>query len=85
MTSMDGEICRELRLVVGAVSPRPVRMMIGERMAQGEKLSPKLIANIAAQASSDVEPLDDLRGSTEYKHHVVGVLVRRALAGCTAS
>jgi aerobic carbon-monoxide dehydrogenase medium subunit len=85
MTRMDGEICRELRLVVGAVSPRPVRMMIGERMAQGEKLSPKLIANIAAQSSSDVDPLDDLRGSTEYKRHVVGVLVRRALAGCAAS
>lgn len=85
MTRMDGEICRELRLVVGAVSPRPVRLMIGERMAQGEKLSPKLIANIAAQASSDVDPLDDLRGSAEYKRHVVGVLVRRALGGCTAS
>ena len=85
MARMDDGVCRELRLVVGAVSPRPARIVTAETMAQGEKLLPELITRVAAQASRDVDPIDDLRGSADYKRHIVGVLVRRAIAGCATS
>ncbi len=48
-------------------------------MARGKKLTPELIERIAADASSRVEPIDDLRGTADYKRHLVNVLVRRAL------
>ena len=79
LTTMESGICADLRLVIGAVSPKPVRLEKAESMARGEKLTSQLIERIAADASSSVEPIDDLRGTVDYKRHLVHVLVRRAL------
>lgn len=77
---MEGDICGELRLAVGAVSPRTVRITAGEERALNRPLTTELIQSIAAEASRLVEPLDDVRGPADYKRHLVGVLVRRAIA-----
>ena len=79
LTTMEKDVCAELRLVVGAVSPKPVRLEKAESMARGEKLTSQLIERIASDASSSVDPIDDLRGTVDYKRHLVHVLVRRAL------
>ena len=80
LASMDQDICVELRLVIGAVSPKPLRFKSGESMARGEKLTAALIERIALAAGQSVDPIDDLRGTAAYKRHVVHVLVRRALS-----
>jgi carbon-monoxide dehydrogenase medium subunit len=80
LASMANGVCGELRLVVGAVSPKPVRLQSGESMTRGEKLTPVLIEMIAANASRNVDPIADLRGTVAYKRHLVRVLVRRALS-----
>jgi carbon-monoxide dehydrogenase medium subunit len=79
LTTMEKGVCAELRLVVGAVSPKPVRLENAESLARGEKLTAQLIERIAADASSRVDPIDDLRGTADYKRQLVRVLVRRAL------
>ncbi len=83
LARMDDGVCRELRLVVGAVSPRPVRIHKGEDMARGERITPALAEQIGAKASRTVEPIDDLRGPADYKRHLVQVVVRRALTAIT--
>jgi carbon-monoxide dehydrogenase medium subunit len=80
LASMDNDICVELRLAIGAVSPKPMRFKSGESMARGEKLTAELIERIASDAGQSVDPIDDLRGTAPYKRHVVHVLVRRALS-----
>ena len=80
LANMDKGVCVELRLVVGAVSPKPMRLQSGESMARGEPLTHELIERIAADASRNVDPIDDLRGTADYKRHLVHVLVRRALS-----
>ena len=80
LTSIENGICAELRLVVGAVSPKPVRLEKAETMARGEKLTPQLVERIASDASSRVEPTADLRGTVDYKRHLVHVLALRALS-----
>jgi carbon-monoxide dehydrogenase medium subunit len=80
LASIENGICAELRLVVGAVSPKPVRLEKAETMARGEKLTPQLVERIASDASSRVDPTADLRGPVDYKRHLVHVLVRRALS-----
>jgi carbon-monoxide dehydrogenase medium subunit len=80
LASMDKGVCVELRLVIGAVSPKPTRFKSGESMARGEKLTAGLIERIASDAGQSVDPIDDLRGTAAYKRHVVHVLVRRALS-----
>jgi carbon-monoxide dehydrogenase medium subunit len=81
---VDGEsgICRELRLAIGAVSPKPLRIDAGEEMAKNKELNPELIDRIAAEAARAVDPIDDLRGPAEYKRHLVRVLTRRAIRNC---
>jgi carbon-monoxide dehydrogenase medium subunit len=73
-------ICCELRLAVGAVSPRLVRIIAGEERARNQRITSELIQGIATEASRIVDPVDDVRGPADYKCHLVGVLVRRALA-----
>lgn len=79
LARMENGVCRELRLAVGAVSPRPVRIAAAEEMARGQTFHPQLIERIAAEASRAVDPIEDVRGPADYKRHLVGVLVRRAI------
>ena len=80
LVRMEQAVCRDLRLVVGAVSPRPVRMHHAEEFARGKEITEAVLQTISAEASRAVDPIDALRGSASYKRHLVGVLVRRALA-----
>lgn len=80
LARMEDGICRELRLAVGAVSPRPVRISLGEDIARNRDLTDQLIERIAAEASRAVDPIDDVSAPADYKRHLVGVLVRRAIA-----
>ena len=81
LAQLDDGICQELRLAVGAVSPRPIRIHKAEELAQGSPLTVPLIAQAARLSSQAVEPIDDLRGPADYKRLLVEVLVRRALSG----
>jgi carbon-monoxide dehydrogenase medium subunit len=74
-------ICEDTRVVVGAVSPVPVVVADQDRV-KGQKLTSELIGEIAQEAGELVDPIDDLRGTVDYKRQVVKVLVRRALTGC---
>jgi CO/xanthine dehydrogenase FAD-binding subunit len=66
--------------IVGAVSPHPVRIDKAEEMARGQRLTLRLMEQIATEASRAVDPVDDLRGPADYKRHLVQVLVPRALS-----
>ena len=83
LARLENGICRDLRLSVGAVSARPVRITAGEELARGQSLGAEMIGRIAAEAARVVDPIEDVRGPAEYKRHLVGVLVRRALTGVT--
>ena len=81
LAQLENGVCRELRLAVGAVSPRPVRITAGEEIARNQNLNAKLIESIAAEAARVVDPIEDVRGPADYKRRLVRVLVRRALTG----
>jgi carbon-monoxide dehydrogenase medium subunit len=76
---MENGICRELRLAVGAVSSRAMRVSAAEETAREMILTDQLIDGLALEAARLVEPIDDLRGPADYKRHLVRVLARRAV------
>ena len=82
LVSQQGGVCRELRLAVGAVSPKPIRIYAGEEIARDKELAPELIDQVAMEAARAVDPIDDVRGPAEYKRHLVRVLTRRAIVSC---
>jgi carbon-monoxide dehydrogenase medium subunit len=85
----DDGACRDLRVVVSAVSEIPVRIDAAEQLARGRELDRALIGDIAKAYAGEVEPLGDLRGSSWYRRQLIDVLVGRAiessLAKCRAA
>jgi carbon-monoxide dehydrogenase medium subunit len=70
-------------IVVGAVDERPLRVP-AEGLAGVRCDDEEALAAVVAAAQEIVEPVEDLSGSEEYKRHVTGVMVRRALATATS-
>jgi CO/xanthine dehydrogenase FAD-binding subunit len=76
---MDGETCREARIVLGAVAPTPVRARKAEELIQGRKWTKTVIESAAEQAVEESRPISDVRASVEYRKKMVGVMTLRAL------
>jgi len=74
----DGTIT-SARVVLGAVAPVPMRAPSSEQVLLGEKPTDALFLRAGEAAAGDSKPIDDFRGSAEYRRAMVEVLTRRAL------
>ena len=63
----------------GSVAPMPLRAIETERLLAGNPLTAELIDQAAAQAMTEVRPIDDWRASADYRRAMCGVLARRLL------
>jgi aerobic carbon-monoxide dehydrogenase medium subunit len=75
---LRGDTCDEVRLALNSVAPTILRARRAEEILRKQKITDKLISEMAEVASSETDPIDDNRGSAEYKREMVKVLVRRA-------
>lgn len=78
MRLADGAVA-DARIVLGAVGPTPIRARAAEAALAGAKPSRERLAQAAALVRDEVDPLDDLRGSAEYKREMARVWTERAL------
>ncbi len=74
----DGSLA-DIRIVLGAVAPTPMRAVKAEALIRGKKLDGELIRKAAKVASDEAEPISDIRSSKEYRKDMVKVLTERAL------
>lgn len=79
MVAMDGERCREIKLVLGAVAPTPIRAKKAEEILRGKKIGDALIEKAAQAASDESSPITDVRASADYRKEMVKVFTRYAL------
>ncbi len=77
--------CRDIRIALGAVGTTPVRATSAEDLLRGQKLTDDAIRAAAATVPDTVHPLDDFRGSADYKREMAGVFTRRAVLQALAS
>lgn len=75
----DDEICSDIKIVLGAVAPTPIRAREAEKIIKGNKLDDALIEKCAKTASDESKPITDVRASAEYRKEMVKVLVRKAI------
>jgi carbon-monoxide dehydrogenase medium subunit len=74
----DGR-CSDIRLALNSVAPTILRAKRAEDILRKQKINDALISQMAEVAASETDPIDDNRGSVEYKREMVRVLVRRAV------
>jgi len=67
------------RVVLGAVAPTVVRAVSTERILTGERPSSKLFLEAGKAAARECTPIDDLRGSADYRRDMIQVLTTRTL------
>ena len=66
------------RVSLGAVAPTPVLVKAAAKAITGTKLDDAALDALSAACSAACNPIDDKRGTIEYRERVVGVLAKRA-------
>jgi carbon-monoxide dehydrogenase medium subunit len=72
-------LARAPRIVVSAVSERPLRALAAETVLDGQQLEPTNLRKAGEAAADMIETMSDARGSSAYKKQLVRVYVERAL------
>lgn len=75
----EDEQVMNARIALGSVAPTIVRAVEAQQYLMGKSLNETVITRAAELAVQAGQPIDDIRGSAEYRRGLVGTLVKRAL------
>jgi len=75
----SGGIVADARIVLGAVGPTIFRAVKAEQSLIGQKPDAKSFKTAGTIAADECSPIDDFRGSAEYRRDMVKVLTIRTL------
>ena len=71
--------CKEAKIAIGAAAPTVIRVPEAEKILHGKKINDQLLAEVMEAASTACNPINDKRGTVEYRRQVAGVLVKRVI------
>ena len=77
--------CQDVRLALGSVGMTAIHATQAEDLLRGQPLTEENIRACAASVKGLVDPLDDYRGSAEYKRDMSEVMTRRAIQQALAA
>ena len=77
--TLDGEVVKAARIGLGAVGPTPIFAKKAADSLIGKTLDNAAIEAAAQLAIEAATPIDDMRGTAEFRKHVTGVLTRRTI------
>lgn len=77
--SMDGGVCSDIRIALGAVGATVLRAPQAEGMLRGSTLDAATIKSAANKAMEECTPISNVRASADYRRDMVGVLTGRAI------
>ncbi len=70
--------CKSARVGLGAVAATPLLVPSAAAALVGTKIDEQALKGLSAAASAACKPIDDKRGTIEYRTKIAGVLARRA-------
>ena len=76
---MDGDTVTAARVALASVAPTPVLAEAAGAALVGKQPTDDVLAEAAEAARAAAKPISDMRGTAEYRTHLVGVLTTRAL------
>ena len=71
-------VCDDVRVALNSVGSVIIHATEAEAVLRGQPISHENLTKMGEIAATEVDPMDDNRGSAEYKREMVKVLVRRA-------
>ncbi len=77
--TLEGDKCTAARIGLAAVAATPLFAAKASQALAGKKFDAAAIENAAKLAIEQASPIDDMRGTAEFRRHLVGVLTRRTL------
>ena len=75
----ERKVCKEARIVLGAVAPTPIRAPKAEEILIGKEMNEALAKEAGRMASEEARPISDVRASMEYRQTIISILTKRAL------
>jgi carbon-monoxide dehydrogenase medium subunit len=77
--AMTGTSCSAIRVAVGACGPTPMRSPEAEQLMIGTELDAAVLARAGQILAEAIDPIDDVRGSAEYRRMLVPRLLTRSV------
>ncbi len=77
--AMEGDLCRDVRIALGAVAPTPIRAFKAEEVLKNRPVTDQLLEEVGRCAAGESNPISDIRGSKEYRQDMIRVFTRRML------
>jgi carbon-monoxide dehydrogenase medium subunit len=77
--TLAGDVVKAARISLGAVGPTPIFATKASESLVGKTLDNAAIEAAAQLAIEAATPIDDMRGTAEFRKHVTGVLTRRTI------
>jgi carbon-monoxide dehydrogenase medium subunit len=78
LTLDEAGVCRQARVSIGAVAERALLVPEAAAALIGTQVDAEALKRMAAAVSAACRPIDDKRGTKEYRIKVCGVMARRA-------
>ncbi len=76
----EKKVCRDASIALGAAGFTPIRAMDAASFLTGKEIGPKSVQEAAQRLAAAAEPIEDIRGSEEYKRAALKSLFKQAIA-----
>lgn len=70
---------RKFFLAMSSVAPTPIRLTELEQMLNSQPPSAELAVRAAQEVKQQIRPISDVRSSAQYRLHLAGIFVKRAV------
>ena len=77
--SIENDICTNARVSLGAVAPTPLLIKEASDILVGSSLNENILDKVSKICRDACNPIDDKRGTIDYRTKVAGVLFKRAI------
>ena len=76
----SSETIQSAQIALAAVAPTPVVAQAAMEFLEGQPATEDTFAQAGELAKQVAQPIDDMRGTTEYRIHLASVLTKRTLS-----
>jgi len=70
VAEVESSVIKQVRLGLGSVAPIPLRCRQTEALLTGERITSSLIAHARSLIATEIQPIDDLRSTAQYRASV---------------